>query len=58
LAKYLCVQQNYLAPSNLSNLSFLACAEQLNCRTPILAASEQQATVVSFVGIGLMILLS
>jgi len=29
LAKFLCVLQNYLAPGNLSNLSFLAGAEQL-----------------------------
>jgi len=32
--------QNFLAPANLSNLSFLARAEQLICRTPSLAASE------------------
>jgi len=31
--------QNYLAPGNLSNLSFLVGAEQLVCRTPPLADS-------------------
>jgi len=30
--------ENFLAPGNLSNLSFLAGAEQLICRTPPLAA--------------------
>jgi len=34
------ILQNYLAPGNLSNLGFVACAEQLICRTPPLAASE------------------
>jgi len=38
--KLLCVLQNYLAPGNLTNLSFLAGAEQLNFRTPPLAASD------------------
>jgi len=33
LAQFLCVLQNYLAPGNLSNLSFLAGPEQLICRT-------------------------
>jgi len=32
--------QNYLAPDNLSNLSYLAGAKQLICRTPLLATSE------------------
>jgi len=32
LAKVLCVLPNYLAPSKLSNLSFLAGAKQLICR--------------------------
>jgi len=34
------VLQNYLIPGNFSNLSFLAGAEQLICRTPPLAAFE------------------
>jgi len=37
------VLQNYCAPGNLSNLSFLISAEQLICRTPLLAASVFQA---------------
>jgi len=39
LVNILCVLQNYLAPGNFSNLSFLAGTEQLIYRTPPLTAS-------------------
>jgi len=41
LAKCLSVLQNYLVPGNLSNLSFLAGAEQVIYRSPPLVAFLQ-----------------